>query len=139
NLYNKMAVLNKIRQRSIFLIVIIALALFAFVLSDLFQNSSAFGSNQDTIATINGTEIKRDEFMNRVENLQRQMGPGASTTQTVNRVWDQEVRRVVVEEQIEGLGLTVEREQMRNLLRNNFSEFPEFTNEVGMFDENKLN
>lgn len=134
-----MAVLNKIRQRSIFLIVIIALALFAFVLSDLFQNSSAFGSNQDTIATINGTEIKRDEFMNRVENLQRQMGPGASTTQTVNRVWDQEVRRVVVEEQIEGLGLTVEREQMRNLLRNNFSEFPEFTNEVGMFDENKLN
>ncbi|MGV8814981.1 MAG: peptidylprolyl isomerase [Gelidibacter sp.] len=134
-----MAVLNKIRQRSIFLIAIIALALFAFVLSDLFQNGSAFGSSQDTIATINGNEIKREEFMNRVENMQRQLGPGASTTQTMNRVWDQEVRRVVMEEQIEGLGLTVEKDQMRNLLRNNFSDFPEFTNEVGMFDENKLN
>ncbi|MGC1631948.1 MAG: SurA N-terminal domain-containing protein, partial [Gelidibacter sp.] len=134
-----MAVLNKIRQRSIFLIVIIALALFSFVLSDLFQNGSAFGSSQDTIATINGNEIKREEFMNRVENMQRQMGPGASTTQTMNRVWDQEVRRVVMEEQIEGLGLTVEKDQMRNLLRNNFSDFPEFTNEVGMFDENRLN
>ncbi len=134
-----MAVLNKIRQRSIFLIVIIALALFAFVLSDLFQNGSAFGSSQDTIATINGNDIKREDFMNRVENMQRQMGPGASTTQTMNRVWDQEVRRVVMEEQIEGLGLSVEKDQMRNLLRNNFSDFPEFTNEVGMFDENKLN
>lgn len=134
-----MAVLNKIRQRSIFLIVIIALALFSFVLSDLFRNGSAFGSNQDTIATINGNDIKREEFMNRVENMQRQMGPGASTTQTMNRVWDQEVRRVVMEEQVDRLGLSVERDQMRNLLRNNFSEFPEFTNEAGMFDENRLN
>ena len=134
-----MAVLNKIRQRSIFLIVIIALALFAFVLSDLFQNSSAFGSTQDTIATINGNEIKREEFMNRVENMQRQMGPGTSTTQTMNRVWDQEVRRVVMEEQFESLGLSVEQDQMRNLLRNNFAEFPEFINEAGIFDENRLN
>ena len=134
-----MAVLNKIRQRSIFLIVIIALALFAFVLSDLFQNSSAFGSSQDTIATINGNDIKREDFMNRVENMQRQMGPGSTTTQNMNRVWDQEVRRVVMENQIEDLGLSVEKDQMRNLLRNNFAEFPEFTNEVGIFDENRLN
>ncbi len=134
-----MAVLNKIRQRSIFLIVIIALALFAFVLSDLFQNSSAFGSTQDTIATINGNEIKREDFMNRVENMQRQLGPGASTTQTMNRVWDQELRRVVLEEQFEELGFSVEKDQMRHLLRNSFAEFPEFTNEVGMFDENRLN
>ena len=134
-----MAVLNKIRQRSIFLIVIIALALFAFVLSDLFQNSSAFGNSQDTIATINGNDINREDFMNRVENMQRQMGPGASNTQTMNRVWDQEVRRVVLEDQFEGLGLSVEKDEMRNLLRNNFAEFPEFTNDAGIFDENRLN
>lgn len=134
-----MAVLNKIRQRSIFLIVIIALALFAFVLSDLFRNSSAFGTSQDTIATINGTDINRDDFMGRVENMQRQMGPSATSTQTMNRVWDQEVRRAVMETQFEGLGLTVEQDQMRNLLRNNFSTYPEFTNEAGIFDENRLN
>ncbi|WP_299396474.1 SurA N-terminal domain-containing protein [uncultured Gelidibacter sp.] len=133
-----MAVLNKIRQRSIFLIAIIAMALFAFVLSDLFRNSSAFGP-QDTIATINGTDIKRDEFMGNVENLQRQMGPSATATQTMNRVWEQEVRRAVLETQFEDLGLTVEKDQMRNLLRNSFSSYPEFTNEVGMFDENRLN
>lgn len=134
-----MAVLNKIRQRSIFLIVIIALALFAFVLSDLFRNSADLGSSQDTIATINGNDVGREGFMNQVENMQRQMGPGATSTQTMNRVWDQEVRRAVMENQFDGLGLSVEKEQMRNLLRNNFAEFPEFTNEAGIFDENRLN
>ena len=39
-----MAVLNKIRQRSLFLILIIALALFSFVLADLFRNSDALTS-----------------------------------------------------------------------------------------------
>ena len=33
-----MAVLNKIRQRSIFLIIIIALALFSFIIGDIYQN-----------------------------------------------------------------------------------------------------
>ena len=33
-----MAVLNKIRQRSIFLIIVIALALFSFVIGDVLNN-----------------------------------------------------------------------------------------------------
>jgi len=40
-----MAVLNKIRQRSIFLIIIIALALFSFIIGDIFQN---LGSSDKT-------------------------------------------------------------------------------------------
>ena len=56
-----MAVLNKIRQRSLFLILIIALALFSFVLSDLFRNSDAlFGGSQDVVATVNGTNINQN-------------------------------------------------------------------------------
>ncbi|NRA93862.1 MAG: SurA N-terminal domain-containing protein [Psychroserpens sp.] len=70
-----MAVLNKIRQRSLFLILIIALALFSFVLTDLFKNSDAlFGGSQDVVATVNGTNINRIEFMNRVEQMQNQLG-----------------------------------------------------------------
>lgn len=58
-----MAVLNKIRQRSLFLILIIALALFSFVLADLFRNSDALTArSQSTVATINGKDINRDEF-----------------------------------------------------------------------------
>ena len=134
-----MAILNKIRQRSLFLILIIALALFSFVLSDLFQNSSAFGSSQDTVATVNGEDINREAFMLKVENMQRQFGPGTSSTQVMNRVWDQEVRKILMQEQFDELGLSVEQDAMRNALKTNFASYPEFTNEAGLFDENKLN
>lgn len=134
-----MAILNKIRQRSLFLILIIALALFSFVLSDLFQNSAAFGSSQDTVATVNGEDINREAFMLKVENMQRQFGPGTSSTQVMNRVWDQEVRKILMQEQFDELGLSVEQDAMRNALKTNFASYPEFTNEAGLFDENKLN
>ena len=134
-----MAVLNKIRQRSLFLILIIALALFSFVLTDLFRNSDAlFGTSQDIVATVNGQNINRTEFMGKVENMQRQLGPNATSTTTMNRVYDQEVRRAVMTTQFEELGLTVEQDQMRDLLKQNFASYPEFQNEAGLFDENKL-
>ena len=135
-----MAVLNKIRQRSLFLILIIALALFSFVLADLFRNSDALTSaSQDVVASINGKDIKRVDFMRRVEGMQRQLGPNGSSTQAMNRVWDQEVRSMVMETEFDNLGLTVEKDQMRELLKNSFSSYNEFKNEDGFFDENKLN
>ena len=138
-LYIIMAVLNKIRQRSLFLILIIALALFSFVLTDLFKNSDAlFGGSQDVVATVNGKTINRVDFMSRVENMQRQLGPNATSTVAMNRVYDQEVRRAVMNTQFEELGLSVEQDQMKDLLKQNFSAYPEFQNEAGLFDENKL-
>ncbi|WP_435413630.1 peptidylprolyl isomerase [Psychroserpens mesophilus] len=134
-----MAVLNKIRQRSLFLILIIALALFSFVLTDLFRNSDAlFGGSQDVVATVNGTNINRTDFMNRVEQMQNQMGPNSSSTQAMNRVYDQEVRKAIMASQFENLGLSVEQDQMKDLLKQSFSSYPEFQNEAGVFDENKL-
>jgi peptidyl-prolyl cis-trans isomerase D len=133
-----MAVLNKIRQRSLFLILIIALALFSFVLTDLFRNSDAlFGGSQDVVATVNGKSINRINFMSKVENMQRQI-PNSTSTQTMNRVYDQEVRRAVMNTQFDELGLSVEQDQMKELLKQNFSAYPEFQNEAGLFDENKL-
>ncbi|GAA4899752.1 peptidylprolyl isomerase [Flaviramulus aquimarinus] len=135
-----MAVLNKIRQRSLFLILIIALALFSFVLADLFKNSDALTSkSQNIVATINGKDITREDFLQKVEAAQRQMGPGATNTQVMNRVWDQEVRLAVMETQYEALGISVEKDQMRDLLKTSLATSPEFLNEAGLFDENKLN
>ncbi len=135
-----MAVLNKIRQRSLFLILIIALALFSFVLADLFRNSDALSArSQNTVATINGEDITREDFLQKVEVMQRQMGPNATSTQVMNRVWDQEVRKAVLSTQYEKLGITVEQDQMRDLLKEALSSSPEFQNSAGLFDENKLN
>jgi len=135
-----MAVLNKIRQRSLFLILIIALALFSFVLADLFRNSSALTSkSQNIVATINGKDITREDFLQKVEAAQRQAGPALTSTQVMNRVWDQEVRQAVMETQFEELGISVEKDQMRDLLRTALATSPEFLNEAGLFDESKLN
>lgn len=135
-----MAVLNKIRQRGLFLIIVIALALFSFVIGDLFRNTDALvGKSQNIVATINGKDISREDFMQKVEVAQRQLGPNGTNTQAMNRVWEQEVRQAVLETQFEELGMTVEKDQMRDLLRTNLATSPEFQNEAGLFDENKLN
>src|SRR5690554_4731955 len=111
-----MAVLNKIRQRGLFLIIVIALALFSFVIGDLFRNTDALmGKSQNIVATINGKDISREEFMQKVEVAQRQLGPNGTSTQAMNMVWDQEVRQAVLESQFEVLGLDVQKDQMRDL------------------------
>ena len=135
-----MAVLNKIRQRSVILILVIALALFSFVIGDLFKNSDALtGGNLDVIATVNGEDIKRDEFMFNVENMQRRMGPGSPSIQPMTNVYNQELRRIILNSEYETLGLSVERDQMRELLETSFSFYPEFQNQDSIFDVNRLN
>jgi len=135
-----MAVLNKIRQRSVILILVIALALFSFVIGDLFRNSDALTSgSMDVVATVNGEDIMRDEFMFTVENMQRRMGSGTTSVQTMNNVYNQELRRIILNTEYEALGLDVERDQMRSLLENSFSLYPEFQDQDSIFDVNRLN
>ena len=135
-----MAILNKIRQRSLILILVIAMALFSFVLADLFKNSDGFSTTeQNIVATVNGIDIDRDDFMNKVESTERQNNGARSNIQSMNLVWDTELRRVVLKNQFNRIGISVERDQMRALLQNNLISFDEFMNSDGLFDENKLN
>ncbi len=135
-----MAILNKIRQQSLVLIIVIAMALFAFILSGLFDGSTNFSSkSQNVIATINGEDISRDDFMNKVETAQQQLGGRGTSTQAMNQVWDQEIRQAVMEFQYDALGLVVERDQMRDLLKLSLASFEDFKDADGIFDENKLN
>lgn len=133
-----MAILNSIRKRGIFLILIIALALFAFILSDILTKGSTGVKGQDTIATVNGTDIPRQNFMEEVEATQRNMGPNSNTTQAMNMVWDRELRRVIMAEQIEKAGLTVEKAQIDNALKTSLANNPTFLNEAGQVDEGKI-
>ena len=135
-----MAVLNKIRQRSVFLIVIIALALFSFVLADLIRNGGAISQKaENTIATINGKDIDRTEFARKVEVASRSFGGGSSSSiQAVNYVWNQEVRETVFAEQFEELGIRVGEDQVNVLLEESLTTNPTFQNEAGVFDKAKM-
>lgn len=132
-----MAILNSIRKRGIFLILIIALALFAFILSDVLTKGGGT-KVQDTIATINGTDISRQSFMEEVEATQRNMGPNSNTSQAMNMVWDRELRRVILEEQYEKAGLSVEKAQLDDALKSSLANNPTFLNEAGQVDDGKI-
>ncbi len=134
-----MAVLNKIRQRSVFLIVIIALALFSFVLADLIRNGGAISQKAaNIIATINGKEIDRTDFARKVETASRNFGANGSNLQTVNYVWNQEVRQIVFDGQFEELGIRAGADQVNQLLEEGLANNPTFQNEAGVFDKAKM-
>ncbi len=133
-----MAILNSIRQRGIFLILIIAMALFAFILSDILTPGSGGPKGQENIATINGTHIPRQSFMQEVEMTQRNYGANATTDQVVNLVWQQELRRVILNEQMEKAGISAEKAQLANALKASLANNPTFLNAEGQVDDGKI-
>lgn len=134
-----MAVLNKIRQRSVFLIIIIALALFSFVLADVLRNGGlSSDKSQTTVATVNGVDLDRTDFMTKVENVRRNLGPNAPAGQAISAVYEQEVKRVLLEEQYEALGLTVQEDQLNDALSTNLAGNETFQDEAGRFSQAKL-
>lgn len=136
-----MAILENIRKRTTVLILIIGLALFAFVISGVFtSNDLGGGKIGSSVAEINGNEISIDDFRRKVETASNRFGPSASSMQVVNQVWDQEVRNSILNQQFEDLGIDIERDQIMNYIKTipSYSQNPQFLNESGVFDENKF-
>ena len=134
-----MAVLAKIRQRSILLILIIALALFSFVLADLIQ-SGGFSRDTNNVGSVNGEDISFQEFRLTVENIQKNMNNRTSAIGAVNYVWDEEVKKIIVKEQYEKLGLKIGKDHLLKIMQEDQSigQNPMFLNETGQFDVSKF-
>ncbi len=135
-----MAILENIRKRTTVLILIIGLALFAFVISGIFTGNDFGGvKTGSAVAEVNGDEISIDEFRRRVESASR-YGNNSSTLSVVNNVYDQEIRSAVLGQQISDLGINIEQDQIINFIRTNpyYTQNPQFLNESGVFDENKF-
>ena len=130
-----MAILNKIRQRSAFLIIIIALALFAFILADLFRSGS-FGGNkaQQTIGEVNGEEIKTSEFQSLVD---QRKGRG-SNMRTVKSIWSNKVNGILINQAAEKAGIEVGAAHRNDLFSKILDKNPTFTDENGAFDMSKV-
>uniref|UniRef100_UPI0035936943 SurA N-terminal domain-containing protein n=1 Tax=Pricia sp. TaxID=2268138 RepID=UPI0035936943 len=136
-----MAILESIRKQTTILILIIGLALFAFVVSGVFTSGELGGGKVgSSIAEINGEEVSIDGFREKVDIASRNSGPNASTMQTVNQVWDQEVRNTIMGQQLEHLGLNIEQDQIMNYIGTipGYAQNPQFQNENGVFDPNKF-
>ena len=129
-----MAVLSKIRQRSLLLILVIGFCLLAFIVGDIF-NSGGFNSTSQYVGSVNGKDINFENFRIKVSNLEKD-GQGMTSTQAANRVWDQEVAVAILENQFDGLGIQVGQSHIIEVLKSdpNIGQNPMFLNEAGGFD-----
>ncbi len=134
-----MAILSKIRERSVFLILIIGLALLAFVL-DPSSLQNLFQANKvDVVGEVNGETINREAFAAEVEQYKAQYGR-ASNQQAMNYAWDKMVGEKIYADQLEKAGIVVGAEDVWNAIITMpfFANGPEFKNEGGLFDQEKV-
>ena len=133
-----MAVLSKIRQRSILLIAIIGFCLFAFIIGDIF-NSGGFNSMPKDVGSVNGKDIAFEDFRLKVSNLEKS-GQGITPMQAVERVWEQEITLALFTEQFDKLGIRVSQKHIIDVLANDpqIAQSPMFKDAAGNFDINKF-
>ncbi|KQC31062.1 peptidylprolyl isomerase [Flagellimonas eckloniae] len=131
-----MAILENIRKRTTVLILIIGLALFAFVISGVFSSNDFAGTKvSSSVAEVNGENISIDDFRKEVENASRRFGSSLSSTQLVNRVYDQEVRKSILGQQFQDLGIDVESDQIIEFVKTSgYAQIPDFQDENGIFN-----
>jgi len=134
-----MAVLSKIRERSLFLIIIIALALFSFVLSGLFKGN-LFDKNKTNIGEVNGEPINREEFAQQVESYRTRSNGRSTNMQNVKNAWDNLVSEKLYKSQLEKSGIVVGEKDIWDAIVQQVSQYnnPQFLNEIGTFDQEKL-
>ncbi len=131
-----MAILENIRKRTTVLILIIGMALFAFVISGVFTGNDFGGAKVGSaIAEVNGDNISIDKFRQQVENASRRYGPNMSSTQLVNTVYDQEIRKALLGQQFDKLGIAVESDQIVEYVKTSgYAQIPDFRDENGIFN-----
>jgi len=133
-----MAVLSKIRQRSLLVAVVVGLALLAFIIGALIENGG-FKTTSKNAGTINGVDIAFEDFRTKVDAMQKSQ-QGITAMQATNGVWEQEVKRVLLEDQLEKVGLRLADDQLINVIKEQADfQSPQFLNEAGKFDKGKFN
>ena len=130
-----MAILAKIRNRPIYLIMIIGLALFAFVISGIFKGNG--GPSRSNIGSVNGEEISNQQFSKLLES---QKNKKVSSIQAVKNVWNSVVREKVYKDALEKAGVVIGEKDIWDAMISNpgIQNDQRFKDESGLFDENKL-
>ncbi len=123
------------------MILIIGMALFAFVISGIFtSNDFSGGKVGSSVAEINGEEISIDDFRRRVEAASRRGNQGSSSLQVINSVWNMVERQTILGQQFEELGIEIEQDQIIEVIKANpgIAQNPQFIDGNGVFDENRF-
>lgn len=134
-----MAILSKIRERSMFLILVIGLALFAFVLDPSTISDFFNASKVNEIGAVNGETIPRQEFAEALDAYKTQTGNSVSEMQAAKTVWANLIRQKIYKTQLEEAGITVgDADLMNKLYETEFIQNDPRFQTTGLFDKNKF-
>ncbi|WP_196885980.1 peptidylprolyl isomerase [Aureivirga sp. CE67] len=134
-----MAILSKIREKTSILILIVGLALLAFVVNpkDIYDFFTSKKGN--SVGSIDGETISRTEMGQAVEAYKagRQ---GVSQTQAVDAVWNSLVSEKIYAKQLKEAGIVIGENDVWKAIVNMpaVQQSPLFKNEAGLFNEEKL-
>ena len=134
--------LDSIRKRSGLILVVVGLALFAFVI-----DPSAFGvdyNSPDALGEVGDVEIEHNAFEQRVQktlDAQRVSNPNVNIDQIRNSVWNQVVRETILNNQYNNLGLEVTSTELFDIVQGD-NPYPAIVNsfktEDGQFNRRGL-
>jgi peptidylprolyl isomerase/peptidyl-prolyl cis-trans isomerase D len=135
-----MAILSKIRDRSAFLIIIVGLALFAFVLdpTSIQQFFSSVGVND--IGAVNGEKVDRESFAREVEAYSTRSGGRTSQLMAAETIWNRKVDELLYEQEMAKAGIKASEDEIWDAIieNNSINSSQLFEDEEGNFDERKL-
>ena len=148
-----MATLEKIRSKAGLLVLVVGLALFAFIIGDFLNSGSTyFRQSQEMIADVNGEVVKIQDYQGRVDEMTEmyKMQSGSASlpeeymTQIRQSVFDAMVQEIVMDEQTEKLGMIVSSDELFDMVQGEnisplIQQMQMFVNpQTGAFDKTAL-
>ena len=146
-----MAAIQGIRKHGKLLIVVIGLALLAFITEEFFRATEAQrNQNSGVISTINGKKIHSMEYSELIESYKSYLSMTQGKTTFTDdedaalkeQAWQSFVSNKLIEAEAEKLGLTVTDQEMRNVLADGtnpmLAQSPFVNQQTGRFDANML-
>ena len=140
-----MATLQKIRSKGPLLVIVIGLALFAFIAGDAWKIFQPH-QNQRDAGVVDGEKISAQEFQDMVEEYTRVQElltnnhiSDDALTQIRDGVWQSYVTYKLIETEADKLGLTVTDDEIKQMLQDGTSPLlnstPFVNPQTGMFDK----
>lgn len=112
-----MATLEKIRSKSVILLVIIGVALLAFILGDFISSGRTFFGTGTTIAKVGGQKIDVQDFQRRLQEASQNMqGQKYDSAVLQQQVLDAMITEALFNEEADKLGLAVSDGELRSIM-----------------------
>jgi len=120
-----MGIMNFLRERmGKILVIVIGGALLLFIISFASQiGSSIFKGDSNKIGEVDGEKITNQDFQTQVDNAKKQSGQadvgGQLTAYFQEMVWNQQVSQIILNKEIDKLGLVVSPDETNSMVNGN--------------------